>query len=109
MSLCECVVKRTGKVCARPTTGFNSQKTPVCGMHIGRPRRRILVNTPPSLPKKKMLRQATLKPFIVVNKKSLYTDTTKWGPFLLSILSWIVVLTTLMIVNPPPQKMVEIF
>ena len=46
-SRCECVVKRTGKVCAKPTTGFNSQGTPVCGTHTGRPRKRRLVDTPP--------------------------------------------------------------
>ena len=90
-SLCECVVKRTGKVCAKPTTGFTSKGTPVCGMHTGRPRRRrIIVNTPVPPIKK---------------EDPPPPPTTKQNHHLfLSMLSWIVVLTTLMLVNPPPQE-----
>ena len=117
-SRCECVVKRTGKVCAKPTTGFNSQGTPVCGTHTGRPRKRRLVDTPPPT----MLRRDPHRgikqeypppppppqPTIMLRRdphRGIKQELpTKQHQFFVSVLSWIVVLTTLMLLNPPPPQ-----
>lgn len=105
-SRCECVVKRTGKVCAKPTTGFNSQGTPVCGLHTGRSRR--LVNVPPSLPIKKIIPPPALKQFLVVFKNNVSTQTKlvrfPKNDFCMSVLSWIVVLTTILLLSTPPPQ-----
>ena len=71
-SRCECVVKRTGKVCVKPTTAFNSQGTPVCGLHTGQPRRRrtLLVNRPHHLLQEEEQQQPTLlDPFVRIKKE----------------------------------------
>jgi len=138
-SRCECVVKRTGQVCAKPTTGFSFQQgTPVCGLHTGRPRRRphnnnqqpIKKEDPPppppphslqeqphvlvpfikrrNPPKKKTLKQTTMVSFVKRRNPPKNSVSTQTGlvdrfPYFKSVLSWIVVLTTLMLLNPPTE------
>ena len=135
-SRCECVVKRTGQVCAKPTTGFSFQKgTPVCGLHTGRPRRRphnnnqqpikkedppkkqktmvsfvkqIKKEDPPPPPPHSLQEQPpALVSFVKPPKKqktiSTQTELVDRFPYFKSVLSWIVVLTTLLWLNPPTE------